>query len=554
MGLPQVRKVIAAIACVASLAAQAPRPHFIDVAPKSRFAYVTRNGFDGTRKYFPQPLCGGVAVLDYDNDGLSDLFFTNGARFPELKKTDPSFHNALLRNKGDGLFEDVTYRAGLAGESLGYSLGAAAGDYDNNGWTDLFVANAGANTLYRNNGDGTFRDVTAAAGLDTKPPGTLSVQGAWLDYNNDGRLDLVLSNYTMWSVQDDKRCVREDGVDFYCHPKAYPPVPHRLYRNVGSGKFEDVTDAAGFGKVPGKGMGIAIADFNGDGRIDIFVANDTERNFLYVNGGDGTFAERGLLLGVAYNDDAATVSAMGADARDYDNDGWPDIFYNDLTTQIWGLFRNLGGRSFRYASPAAGLVTLSVPYSGWSAGFIDYNNDGWRDLYSANGDVDSLRANAEQHDTLFENVGGRRFVDVSNDMGPHFTRRGYQRGAAFSDLNNDGFLDIIVTSLGRRPAILMNSGIKDGAHWIGITLTGTRSNRDSIGARVKVTTAGGRVFHDWVSPSVGFLSSSARQLHFGLGAETKIAEVEARWPSGAVVQLRNVTVDAVLTIVEPEPR
>jgi hypothetical protein len=543
------RTVIIALVCVSALVGQ-----YIDVAPKSRFSYVTRNGFDGKRKYFPQPLCGGVAVLDYDNDGLLDLFFTNGAKFPELKKTDASFHNALLRNKGNGLFEDVTGSAGLAGETLGYSLGAAAADYDNDGRTDLFVANAGANTLYRNNGDGTFRDVTAASGLGEKPPGTLSVQGAWLDYDNDGRLDLVLSNYTLWTVDTDKRCVREDGVDFYCHPKTYPAVPHRLYRNLGSGKFVDVTGKAGFSKVAGKGMGIGIVDFNGDGATDIFIANDTERNFLYVNRADGTFAERGLQLGVAYNDDAATVSAMGADARDYDNDGWPDIFYNDLTTQIWGLFRNLTGRSFRYASPSAGLVTTSAPYSGWSAGFIDYNNDGWRDIYSANGDVDSLRANAEQHDTLFENAGGKRFIDVSKDMGEHFARHGYQRGSAFADLNKDGFMDIVVTSLGRRPAILLNSGRNANAHWVGVLLNGTRSNHDSIGARVKVTLPGGRILHDWVSPSVGFLSSSSRQLHFGLGAETKVVEIEASWPSGAIARLKDVSADQVHTIVEPEDK
>jgi hypothetical protein len=543
-----VWKVIAALVCVLTpLAAD-----FIDVAPKSRFRYVTRNGSDGARKYFPQPLCGGVAVLDFDNDGLLDLFFTNGASFPELKKSDASFHNALLRNLGNGTFDDVTVRAGLSGDTLGYSLGAAAGDFDNDGWPDLFVANAGANTLYRNNGDGTFRDVTAQSGLGIKPAGTLSVQGAWLDYDNDGRLDLVLANYTKWTVADDKRCVREDGVDFYCHPKTYPSVPHRLYRNVGGGKFEDRTDIAGFGKALGKGMGIGIADFNGDGWTDVFIANDTERNFLYVNRGDGTFAERGLQLGVAYNDDASSVSAMAADARDYDNDGWPDIFYNNLTTQVWGLFRNLAGKSFRYTSPAAGLTTLSAPYSGWSAGFFDYNNDGWRDIYSANGDVDSLRANAEQHDTLFQNVDGKRFIDVSKDMGEYFARRGYQRGAAFADLNNDGFIDIVVTSLGRRPAILINSGVKQDAHWIRVHLTGTRSNnRDSIGARVKITTAGGRTLHDWVSPSVGFLSSSMRDLHFGLGAETKIAEIEARWSSGAVSRLKDVAADQVLSMTEP---
>ena len=266
-------RVLLAVAFLSPASAQ---PRFIDVASRSSFAYVTNNGFTG-RKYFPQPLCGGVAAFDFDKDGYVDVYLTNGASFPALKKTDASFHNTLLRNRRDGTFEDVTARAGLAGEHLGYSLGAAAADYDGDGFTDLFVANAGANTLYRNNGDGTFTDVSASSGLGTKPSGTLSVQGAWLDFDNDGRLDLVLSNYTLWTPETDIRCVREDKVDFYCHPKTYPPVPHRLYRSVGQGKFSDVTDSSGFGKERGKGMGIAIVDVNGDGWMDVFIANDTER-------------------------------------------------------------------------------------------------------------------------------------------------------------------------------------------------------------------------------------------------------------------------------------
>ncbi|MFN0106735.1 MAG: CRTAC1 family protein [Bryobacteraceae bacterium] len=529
--------------------AGAKRPRYRDVADASVFSYVTNNGFTG-RKYFPQPMCGGVAVIDFDNDGWMDLFFTNGASFPELKKTSASFHNALLRNRRDGTFEDVSQRSGLTGETLGYSFGAAAGDFDNDGWTDLFVANAGANTLYRNNGDGTFRDVSATAGL-SKPAGILSVQGAWLDYDHDGRLDLAVSNYTRWTPETDRRCVREDKVEFYCHPKTYPVVPHRLYRNAGGGKFVDVSDQSGMGGEPGKGMGIGVADVNGDGWMDVFIANDTERNFLFVNQKNGSFKERGLLLGAAYNDDAAMVSAMGADLKDYNNDGWPDIFYNDLMGQIWGLFRNVGGQSFRYVSPATRIVTLSEPYSGWGGGFIDYNNDGWKDLFSANGDVDNLRANAEQHDTMFENEQGGRFADISKELGGDFLRNGYQRGAAFADLNNDGFMDIVVTSLGRKPRILLNSA-DNGSNWLVVKLRGRRSNRDGLGAAIKVTTASGRVLHNHATTSIGFLSSSDPRVHFGLGAENAAVSVEVRWPGGAVEIRRNVTVNKVLFIEEPE--
>jgi hypothetical protein len=428
---------------VATLAAQ----QFVDVAPKSDFTYNTNNGFTD-RKYFPQPLCGGVAVLDYDNDGLMDLYLTNGAAFPGLKKTTIHY-NALLRNRGNGELEDVTARAGLSGELLGYSLGAAAGDFDNDGFTDLFVANIGANTLYRNNGKGAFLDATASAGL-TKPPNTLSVQGAWLDYDNDGDLDLVLSNYTLWTPEIDRRCVREDGVEFYCHPKTYPAVPHRLYRNLGSGRFEDVTEAAGFANTLGKGMGIAIADFNADGFADIFLANDTERNFLYVNQKDGTFKEQGLLLGAAYNDDAATVSAMG----------------------------------------------------------------GWKDLYSANGDVDFLRDNAAQHDTMFRNIDGR-FSDVSQAMGKDFLPNGYQRGAALNQPGSNNWLLIAAP-----------------------------------GAAVKLTLPSGRTLHNHSAPSVGFLSSSDPRIHFGLGKETS-AGVELHWPGGAAETRKGVRANQILDFKNP---
>ncbi len=528
--------------------AAARRPHFTDVYPRSQISYFTNNNYTG-RKYFQQPMCGGIAILDYDNDGKMDIYFTNGAKFPKLKKDDPSFYHCLLRNQGDGTFKDVTSTAGLSGSNLDFSYGVAAGDFDNDGHTDLFVCNTRKNTLYRNRGDGSFVDVTDSSGLGQKPPDTLSVQAAWFDYDNDGLLDLVVSNYTLWTPEADKRCAMGD-VEVYCHPKTYVRVPHRLYHNLGGGRFEDVTDKSGFGKALGKGMGIGIADFNDDGWTDVFIANDTEPNFLYLNQGNGTFKEVGLLYGVAYNDTGATVSAMGCDVKDYDNDGWVDIFYNNLMKQIWALFRNLRGKSFQYVSPASKILTLSGSRSGWSNGFIDYNNDGWKDLYSANGDVDNLVANSPQHDTIFENVDGKQFIDVSREMGDDFLRVGYQRGSAFADLNDDGFLDIVVTSLNQKPRILFNSA-DSGQHWLLFRLTGAKSNRDAIGAKIKVTTPSGRTLYNHVTVSVGFISSSDRRVHFGLGQETKAASVEIRWPSGIVQKLTDVAADRIVPIEEP---
>jgi hypothetical protein len=522
---------------------------FHDVAGKSTFSYVTHNGYSA-RKYFIQPMCGGIAILDYDNDGKPDIFITNGAELPSLKRTSPAYDNCLLHNRGDGTFEDRTAAAGLLGRNLDYSFGVAVGDYDNDGHSDLFICNAGRNALYHNNGDGTFIDVTAQSGLGVKPLNTLSVDAAWFDYDNDGLLDLVVSNYTTWTPETDIHCM-DQGVEKYCSPTQYPSVSNRLYHNLGHGRFEDVTEKAGFGSARGKGMGISIADFNDDGFQDVFIANDTERNFLFINQGDGTFKEEGLLYGVAYNDDGAPVSGMGSDAKDFNNDGTVDIFYNDLAQQIFGLFSNEGGKSFRYSSLNTGLNQLSRHFSGWSAGFIDYDNDGWKDMYSANGDVDYIGDNAKQHDTMFRNTGGKTFRDVSANMGADFLPLGFHRGSAFADLNNDGAMDIVVTALNERPRILMNSGTP-GNHWLTLDLVGSRSNRDAIGARVRVTTLLGRVLYNHVSVATGFMSSSDKRVHFGLGAEKSAKTIDIRWPSGVVQRLSNVGADRVIRIKEPE--
>jgi tetratricopeptide (TPR) repeat protein len=528
-----------------------PPPRFADAAAAAGLNFRLENS-PTPAKHQIETMPGGVAVLDYDGDGFLDVFFANGAESPSLRKTGPRHSNRLYRNNRDGTFTDVTERAGVAGE--GYAMGAAAADFDNDGRVDLLVVGVDRNTLYRNNGDGTFADVTRRAGLGSGPA-TWSIHGLWLDYDADGRLDVLIVSYCAWDPKTEPACTAgADGRRSYCHPSRYAPLPNRLFHNEGNGTFRDVSLVSGIGAHRGKGMGAAAADFDGDGRIDIFVANDTEANFLFRNRGDGTFEEIGRAAGVAYNQFGAAVSSMGADFRDFDNDGRPDLFVTALSNEGFLLFRNLGAR-FDDVADAARMSLSSLPWSGWSNGIADFNNDGWKDLFSVNGHaLDTIEGEQSrayrQRNTLWLNRGDGTFSDVSSEAGAEFARAAAHRGAAVADFDNDGRLDLVVTALGDRAELFRNVS-PDAGHWLLVALAGRTSNRDGIGAVVRVELPGGQQLWNHASPSAGFASSSDPRVHFGLGRATEARRLEVRWPGGKRQLLEHVAADRIVKVEEP---
>ncbi len=531
-----------------------PPPRFVDIAESAGITVLLQHS-PTPDKHQIETMAGGVAVLDYDRDGLMDLYFTNGADSPSLRRSGPAQWNRLYRNRGAGRFEDVTDRAGVQGD--GYMMGAAAGDFDNDGFPDLFVAGVGRSILYRNNGDGTFRDVTAASGITSTHPvyGPLwSIHGAWLDFDRDGRLDLFVVNYCRWDPAAEPICGPGPGQRTYCHPDRYAPLPNQLFRNNGDGTFRDVSTEAGIARHLGKGMGAAIGDVDGDGWPDVFVANDTQPNFLFRNRGDGTFEDVAAAWGVAVNQFGAPVSAMGADLRDIDNDGRLDLFVTDLSNEGFLLFRN-AGTQYDDASDAAGVTLPSLPYSGWSNPVDDYNNDGWKDLFSANGhvidNIQSLQSRSyRQPNTLLLNNGNGTFRDVTADAGPDFSRPAAHRGAAAVDIDNDGRMDLIVTALGERPKLLRNVSPPEG-RWLTLRLVGRISNRDGLGTIVRVTLDGGRVLVNHASTSVGFASSGDPRVHFGLGRAAQVKRIDLVWPSGVHQTIERPELNAVLTVEEP---
>src|SRR6267378_17108 len=508
-----------------------------------------------SKKYLIETMGAGVALFDYDNDGRLDIFVVNGAPLidPTPKgtipqKTGSKYWNRLYHQKQDGTFEDVTEKAGLQG--VGYGMGVAVGDYDNDGYEDLYVTAYGGNKLYHNNGDGTFTDVTDKAGVDGSG---WSTSAAWVDLDGDGLLDLVVLRYLTWDFEDIWCGEHKEGYRAYCHPDFFKPIAPLVYHNDGNGHFTEVSEKIGLAK-PGKGLGIGIADYDRDGHIDLFVANDSMSEFLYHNKGDGTFEEVGLVSGVAVDGEGHAFAGMGVDFADYNNDGFPDLLITDLANQMYALYRNNGDGTFTYESYPSGIGRMSMAHSGWGVRLLDYDNNGWRDLLIAQGhDLDTIELNYPnlryREPMLLARNTGHSFEDVSAEAGSVFREAWVGRGLAIGDIDNDGRLDAVVTT-NDGPLYVLHNGTSTPNHWLILKLVGHRSNRDAIGAEVRVVT--GRITQVATVTTAGsYLSSSDKRVHFGLGTETAAATVEIRWPSGIRQTLKNVRGDQILQVDEP---
>ncbi len=524
---------------------------FEDMLGSSKIDFQLKNSISPQR-YSIETMMGGVAVFDYNNDGLLDIFFTNGAAIPSLEKSDASYFNRLYRNNGDGTFSDVTEKAGL--EGIGYSMGVAAGDYDNDGNVDLYIAGFNHNQLMHNNGDGTFTDVTEKAGVVGNVPGigkAWAVTAGWLDYNNDGLLDLLVINYLKYDIANCKLCEIK-GVRTYCSPGNFEGTPNILYKNNGDGTFTDVSVQSHVAKYVGKGMGVAFADYDNDGFMDVFVSNDTSPNFLLHNNGDGTFKDVALETGTDYTSDGSAVAGMGAEFRDLNNDGLPDIFHTAMVTDGFPLYKNTGGQ-FEDVTNVSGLSAFSRRLTAWGTGAFDFDNDGNKDLFTANAaildnEMEVVNRPYRLPAGLLRNNGNFTFTDLSSSAGASFADPRAHRGAAFGDFNNDGKIDLVVSVLNDKPQLFLNR-TKNENHWIILKLVGTKDNRDGIGTKIKLTTASG-VQYNHATTAVGYSSSSDKRVHFGVGSAAVIDKIELQWPTGIKQVLLNVKADQVLTVTE----
>lgn len=519
-----------------------------DVTKQTGITFVHTDGSSGNH-FIMETVTAGLTLFDYDNDGDIDIYFVNGAPLKgTVCKMPPK--NALYRNDGGWKFTDVTEQAGVG--DTGYGLGVAVGDYDNDGFQDIYLNNFGLNVLYHNNGDGTFTDVTKQAGVEDSPP-HVGAGTCFFDMDKDGDLDLFVSHYLEFSY--DKHVTKTTmGIPVYAGPLFYKPVPNVLYRNNGDGTFTDVSLESGIGKHAGYGMGTVCADFDSDDDTDIFVANDVSENFLFKNDGKGKFEEVGVETGFAYDGNADEQGSMGVDCGDYDNDGWLDFYVTSFQNQLATLYRNLEGVTFEDVTLATGAGAGTLQHVTWGNSFVDFDNDGDRDIFVACG---HLQDNVELYDDttsyyvrniLLMNTGDGKFVDVSATSGDGMKVKLSSRGASFDDLDNDGDVDVVILNSRREPTILRNDSPAKG-HWLQVRLKGTKTNRDGVGARVKVT-AGNLVLVDEVHSGRGYQSHYGSRLYFGLGSRTKVDRIEVRWIGGGVDVFENIAADQLITLTE----
>ena len=533
---------------------------FTDITAQTQIDFK-HQGSPTSLKYLLETMGGGVAMFDYDNDGRMDLFFTNGALLKDPipkgampDKTEVKYWDRLYQQEQDGSFKDVTERAGLKGS--GYSMGSATGDYDSDGYVDLYVTGYGENHLYHNNGNGTFTDVTKKLGV---AGGGWSTSGGWIDYDRDGRLDLLVARYLDWDFEKGSILCGDTrpGLRAYCHPDNFKGVTNILYHQKSDGTFEDVSAKAGIADPNGKALGVAFADFDNDGWPDIFVANDSVRQSLYHNKHNGTFEDSAIAAGAGYDENGKTFAGMGVDAADYDNDGWPDVFITTLSNETYPLYQNGNDLSFIWATNSSAVGQISILYSGWGTKFIDSDNDGWRDIFVAQSHVlDTIEKSTsylkyKQQPLLMRNTG-KGFVNVSPTAGAVFNMPVAARGAAFGDLNNDGQIDIVIQELNGPPLILRNNGTKN--HWLGITLVGSKSNRQGIGARVTIVDGTDRRQIFDVSTAGSYLSANDPRIIAGIGIASEIKLVEVNWPSGKSQSLTNPGIDRYISINERDAK
>ncbi len=535
-------------------------PVFTDQTGRSGIKF-RHHGNPTPDKYLIETMCGGVGLLDYDNDGFLDIFFVNGGAFHvdgkqgRVDRGKPEYWNRLYHNNGDGTFTDVTEKAGVSGAgSTNFGMGVAVGDYDNDGYPDLYLTNFGRNVLYHNNRDGTFTDVTEKAGVAA---GGWSISAGFLDYDNDGRLDLFVGRYLDWDFSKHVYC--SEPMHTYCPPSQHSPTTNVLYHNNGDGTFTEVSKQSKIASKPGTAMGLAFNDYDGDGFTDIFVSNDGRPHFLFHNDGNGTFTEEGLEAGVAYNENGVTVSGMGVAFADYDNDGLPDVVVTDLATELYEVYRNVGKRSFASNSRLTGLATISRKVSGWGVRFFDYDNDGWKDLFMSQShaidNIEILNPSLVYRlpPLLVRNVNGR-FVDVSARSGSVFQEPLSGRGIAIGDLDNDGALDVIINVLNGAPRLLYNNAATLGNHWLVMKLAGTISNRDGQGAVISIEGASGLKQWQFATTCGSYLAAHDPRVHFGLGPDEAAARIEIRWPSGIHQVLGPTKAGQFLTITEPRQK